>query len=146
MKALLTIVFVISGFVSFGQCNDFRQDYCDLPSDWPYKYDSQSKSAELFPGQTFRIKVVLYEGYDYYIGFCLKENRENFYFNVKLGDLNIDENFNHSSFDNLWTLDLSIEKTVIAIIEVKLNSKQIVNYTPSELECLDIIIGNKVSE
>lgn len=146
MKFFTIILALFSSYMSFSQCNNFRQDYCNLPADWPYEYNSQSMSAGIFPGQAIRIKAILYQGNEYYLGFCLQDNLEGFHIKIFLDDHKIDANFSHQGNENIRHLNFDVQKTVTAIIEIKLDKTQVVNYTPSELKCLSIIIGNKETD
>lgn len=143
MKKLLIIIFAFSGYLSFGQCNDFQREQCELPFGWPYEFDSQSMGTGLFPGQTFRIKAVLYEGNDYYLGFCNQDGVDNIQFKVSLNNKVLDQNFATEENKNLQYFELSIQKTIIAVIEVKLNRTQNTSFDPSNLKCMGIILGNK---
>lgn len=146
MKNLFLIVFILSGYFSYSQCTNFHQERCILPEKWPYEFDTQSISSGIFPGQAFRIKTVLYEGNDYYLGICKQDGTGNIQFKLLINNIEIDNSLAHEENENLKYFELSIERTTTAVIEVKLEKTQVVNYTPSELKCLGIIIGNKITE
>jgi hypothetical protein len=146
MKNLILIAILLSGYFSYSQCTNFHQEQCTLPADWPYEFDTQSISAGIFPGQAFRIKTVLYEGNDYYLGLCKQEGIGNIQYKILINNIEIDNNLAQEANKNLIYFEMSIERTTTAVIEVKLEKAQVVNYTLSELKCLGIIIGNKNSE
>jgi len=146
MKILIVITLTIFGYLSFGQCNGFNKEYCELPLSWDYEFDSQSMGTGIFPGQAFRIKAVLYEGNDYYLGFCKQEDSGNIQFKVTLEEKVLNQNFAKQENENLAYFELSIQKTVIAVIEVKLDKNQNTSYNPSDLKCMGIIIGNKKTD
>lgn len=143
MKAILLIIFVISGYVSFGQCNGFQEGNCEVPFDWEYVYNSQSMETGIFPGQAFRIKAVLYEGSDYYLGFCKQKEASNLQFKIIIEDQTFDHNDATEENENLHYFELSMQKTVMVIIEVKLNRTQNISYNTNDLKCVSIIIGDR---
>lgn len=146
MKILLLIAFSFFGYLSFAQCNGFHKENCDLPMDWDYEFNSQSMGTGIFPGQAFRIKVILYEGNDYYLGFCKQEGITNFQFKVQLDNIELDQSSAIEESESLKYIELSIQKTIVAIVEVKLARTQDMNFHVSNLKCLGIIIGNKLTD
>ncbi|MDA3890804.1 MAG: hypothetical protein PF517_03980 [Salinivirgaceae bacterium] len=144
MKVIILITLLLGNLYSFGQCTNFHQQNCDLPLDWSYEFDSQSMSTGIFPGQTFRIKAILYEGNDYFLGICKQADIGSFQFKVTLGDIEIDQNSAIEENENLQYFELTIQKTIVAIIEVRLAKTQNMSFDASNLKCLGIIIGNKV--
>jgi hypothetical protein len=146
MRNIIVIILVISSYLSFGQCSNFHHESCSLPINWPYEFDSQSMSAGIFPGQTFRIKTVLYEGNDYYLGFCKQDGIGAIQFKILINNIEIDNKLAIQENENHWYFELAIEKTMMAVFEIKLEKTQNVTYTPAELKCLAIIIGNKLTE
>lgn len=146
MKILYFLILLLSiNLLSFGQCSNFHQEKCDLPFNWDYEFNSQSISTGVFPGQAFRIKAVLYEGNDYYIGFCNRNGFGNMQFKLIADDIEIDMSYAEYENKYLKYFELSIEKTRIAVIEVKIGKTQAVGFSQSDLNCIGIIIGNKTT-
>lgn len=128
----------------FGQCNGFHRTMCELPFEWDYEYNSQSVDIEMTKGQSFRMKIILYEGYDYYIGFCKEEGLGKLNYQFLSNDVVIDQT-NKKVENNIEYVELTSKKTRIVLIDIQTEQAD-GNSVNENRKCLGIIIGNRKSK
>jgi hypothetical protein len=123
MKKIILILYTLLLYAPFGaysqDCTDYHQYHC-IYADYTYFYSRQSKSALFKPGQSSEIKIVAYNGEDYYIAVCAhrkfgkirfrliedNENRKVFYDNAN------DKYTDYVMFSNDVTRNMIVEVSV----------------------------------
>jgi len=123
MKKIILILFALMllapGALYSQDCTDYHQYHC-VYADYTFFYSRQSKSALFKPGQSSEIKIIAYNGEDYYIAICAhrkfgnvrfrliedNDSRKVFYDNAK-------DNYSESiTFSNDVTRNMIIEVSV----------------------------------
>lgn len=139
----LLILFIFVSIFSFSQnCDHFGENYCTLPFDWDYEINSQSMNIPMFEGQTFKFSSVFYEGYDYYVGFCVHEELGAVEYRLLSTDVYLDKKFSGQENDRLEHIEFTNKTTRIIIIEVKV-PRTSTYVDVSNKHCVGIIIGQK---
>lgn len=82
MKSYILLLFFLFGSVlAYAQrCDD--KDFCDKDLYGEYDYRSQSNYAQVYTGDTVRVKVVVYSGQDYRIFTCAERKLKDVFFRV----------------------------------------------------------------
>lgn len=124
MQKLISGIFVIIITAAFysasAQCEGYGFKQCVKYLQKEYKSNGQSNSASIAPGETARVNMVFYKGYDYRVVFCGEEH---------LGQLGIKAYkakgkdigeliFDNSQRENAFNWDFSMTATHRVIIEV----------------------------
>jgi hypothetical protein len=147
MRYLLIIAFLFIPLWGFNQCTNFHIGQCELPLDWSYEYNSQSLDAEVIPGQTIKLKVVIYEGFDYFFGFCKSEGFGEISYQLITQDNEyIADQSNAKSYNNIDYVEISSASTSMILILIKTQKMSATNIDFDNRKCLGIIIGNKQTE
>ncbi len=117
---ILYTTLLLSPFVSFSQdCTDYHQYHC-IYADYSFFYSRQSKSALFKRGQTSELKIVAYNGEDYYIAVCAHRKFGDIHLRILEDNAsknviydNADDEYNESIiFSNEITRNLIVEVTV----------------------------------
>lgn len=156
MKKILYLIIFVLSLVPFkseaqilyaGNCTYYHQENCPIP-DFSFYYNGQSKSAKFKLGQTSELRIVVYEGEDYFISVCapkkwkpirlriLEDNEER----TLLFD-NKKQNYVDSvKFSNQVTKRLILEISTPAFNESDDKAD------PNETKCVGVLIASRRSE
>ncbi len=82
MKSYILLFLFVFGalFATAQRCDD--KDFCDKDLYGEYDYRSQSNYAQVYTGDTVRVKVVVYSGQNYRIFTCAERRLKDVYFRV----------------------------------------------------------------
>ncbi len=139
----LLAVTLISGsfFYASAQCEGYGYKQCVKYLDNEYKSNGQSNSAILSPGETTKVNMVFYKGYDYRIVFCAEEQLGQLaikVYNTKGRDKG-ELLFDNSQHENAFHWDFTMKATQRLVIEVSSTPPE----GEEELEegCVTIALG-----
>lgn len=151
-KIAIIILIVILGILGTGiaqaqKCLHYHENNCDIP-DYTYYYNGQSKSALFKRGQTSELKVVVFEGEEYYISVCGDKKLGQIRFRI-LEDNELHrvlyDNSQHGFTDNMTFTNTASRKIVIEVsippVEVRPNSKEKVDANATY--CAGVLIAFK---
>lgn len=115
-------VILISGSALFAsaQCEGYGYKQCVKYLDKEYKSNGQSNSAALSPGETTKVNMVFYKGYDYRVVFCAEEHLGQLaikVYNTK-GKNKGELLFDNSQHENAFHWDFTMKATQRLVIEV----------------------------
>ena len=145
---LIIIIFNIALFsvsASAQDCQNFSQSYCTLPFDWDYELNSQSVNIPMFEGQSFKFSAIFYEGFDYYIGFCVDKELGSIQYRILSSDIYLDKKISISVNDDIEHIEFENQNTRVIVIEVKV-LRQSSSIDINNRKCVGIIIGQKKTE
>lgn len=119
-RLLAGVIFCSSTLFASAQCEGYGYKQCIKYLDKDYKSNGQSNSAILSPGETTKVNMVFYKGYDYRLVFCAEEH---------LGPLSIkvyttkgktkgELLFDNSQHENAFHWDFTMKATQRLVIEV----------------------------
>jgi hypothetical protein len=116
---LITTFFSLPVISLAQDCTGYHQYHC-LYADYTFFYSRQSKSALFKPGQTSELKIIAYNGEDYYVAICAHRKFGNIRFRIlednenrKVIYDNAQDNYNESiTFSNEVTRNLILEVSV----------------------------------
>lgn len=82
MRSYIIFLFLILGVLTVRaqRCDD--KDFCDKDLYGEYDYRSQSNYAQVYTGDTVRVKVVVYSGQNYRIFTCAERKLKDVFFRV----------------------------------------------------------------
>ncbi|ALO14948.1 hypothetical protein [Salinivirga cyanobacteriivorans] len=82
MRSYIIFLFLILGVLTVRaqRCDD--KDFCDKDLYGEYDYRSQSNYAQVYTGDTVRVKVVVYSGQNYRIFTCAERRLKDVFFRV----------------------------------------------------------------
>lgn len=115
-------VMLISGSALYAsaQCEGYGYKQCVKYLEKEYKSNGQSNSAALSPGETTKVNMVFYKGYDYRVVFCAEEHLGQLgikVYNTK-GKNKGELLFDNSQHENAFHWDFTMKATQRLIIEV----------------------------
>jgi hypothetical protein len=142
-RIILIIFFVVSFyFQAYGQrCVNYHEKFCEIP-DFTYYYNGQSKSGLFAKGQTSELKIVVFEGEDYFVSVCGEK---------KLGELRFrvleDNNLKRVLFDNsqhgfvkTMTFTNTVTRKVVIEVTIPEGTDDKID-TPGEKHCAGVLIA-----
>ncbi len=119
MKIILygILLFILSA-TSYGQdCTDYHQFQCTY-ADYTFFYSRQSKSLLFYKGQTSELKIVAYEGEEYYVSVCAARKLGKIRFRILNDDDSGSVLYDNADNDYQPSITFSNESTTNLIIEV----------------------------
>jgi hypothetical protein len=147
MRYLLSLIFILILYHGYSQCSNFHRTQCELPSDWNYEYNSQSLDAELYEGQTIKVKIILYSGFDYYIGFCKSEGLSGISYEfINQNNEVIANKENATINDKIEFIEISTVETLMIAVVIKTMNSSAMRVNINNKNCLGLIIGSKPIE
>ena len=120
VKLFSATIISCSATFSFAQCEGYGYKQCVKYLEKEYKSNGQSNSAVISPGETTKINMVFYKGYDYRVVFCAEEQLGQLaikVYNTKGKDKG-ELLFDNSQHENAFHWDFTMKATQRLIIEV----------------------------
>ena len=128
-------------------CTYYHQDNCPIP-DFSFYYNGQSKSALFKRGQTSELRIVVYEGEDYFISVCAPRKWQPVHFRILEDDADRTVLFDNERQGFIDTVKFKNEVTKRLIIEV--TAPQLPEdddkTDPEEKKCIGVLIASRRSE
>ncbi len=111
---------VLISFSAPAQCEGYGYKQCVKYLEKEYKSNGQSNSASLSPGETTRVNMVFYKGYDYRVVFCGEEHLGQLVIKAykAKGKETAEVIFDNSQHENAFHWDFTMKATQRVIIEV----------------------------
>lgn len=119
-SGLLAVIFMSCASYALAQCEGYGYKQCVKYLEKEYKSNGQSNSAALSPGETTKVNMVFYKGYDYRVVFCAEEHLGQLaikVYNTKGKDKG-ELLFDNSQHENAFHWDFTMKATQRLIIEV----------------------------
>lgn len=117
---ILIVIFIASARLASAQCEGYGYKQCVKYLEKEYKSNGQSNSAAISPGETTKVNMVFYKGYDYRVVFCAEEHLGQL--SIKVYNTKGKEKgellFDNSQHENAFHWDFTMKATQRLIIEV----------------------------
>jgi hypothetical protein len=145
LSCLILCFFVGASKASAQKCYKYHEDYCDIP-DFSYYYNGQSKSGLFSRGQSSQLKIVVFEGEDYFISVCSDKSFGALRFKImednEAKNVLYDNTKDHLRQKVMFTNDRA-RKLIIEVAVTKGSVKP--GEDPNEQKCVGVLVAFRKS-
>ncbi|NJK86687.1 MAG: hypothetical protein HC906_12680 [Bacteroidales bacterium] len=135
----LTLMLLLSNLVYSQDCTDYHQYQCTY-ADYSFFYSRQSKSFLTSKGQTTEIRIIAYEGEDYYVAVCGNKKFGKLQLRIIEDDADKTVLYDNATNDYLESITFTNEATRNLILEVTVPSDQGTSKESKDLKCVGVVV------